>query len=48
MMVTAAKKTTTINPEPKLFVSHSTFIQLGKRLQHIEFDLNSDKLIPSE
>jgi len=40
-----SRKTTTIFPAPKLFVSHLTFIQLSKRLKHIEFDLNYVELI---
>ena len=44
MMVTSA---TTI-PEPKLFVSHLTFIQLSKRLQHIQFDLNYVEVVLCE
>ena len=34
MMVTDAKNTITI-PEPKLFVSQLTFMQLSKILEHI-------------
>jgi len=39
---------TTIIPDPKLFVSHLTFIQLRKRLKHVDFDLNYFELILCE
>jgi len=42
MIVTAAKNTIR---DSKLFVSNLTFIQLSKRLTHIEFDLNYVELI---
>jgi len=43
MMVTAAK--TSIIKSSGSIISHLTFIQLSKRLKHVEFDLNYVELI---